>query len=50
MELVLLNVKTYMYIQKLSYVFYCNLIENLNLLNKSDTLLFFSTKIDIQGQ
>ena len=50
MEIALLNVKTYM--QKLSYVFYCNLIYKLKPFKQN--VIFFSLvfriKIDIQGQ
>ena len=48
-EIYLLNVKTY--IQKLSYVFYCNLIYKLTLIKQNVIFCsFFHIKIDIQGQ
>ena len=49
MEIALLNVKSY--IQKLPYVFYCNLISELKLIKQNVTFCsFFHIKIYIQGQ
>ena len=52
MKIALLNVKTY--IQKLSYIFYCNLIYKLKLIKQNviffSLFFFFHIKIDIQGQ
>ena len=49
MEIALLIVQTY--IQKLSYVFYCNLKYKLELIKQNVIFFsFFHIKIDIQGQ
>ena len=49
MEIALLNLN--LYIQKLSYVFYCNLIYKLKLIKQNVIFFsFFHIKIDIQEQ